>query len=632
MQALRGRAGRVLLVLLCLAGVAVAAAAPAVAASGALPGLCDPEAPVPDEPGTGMPGFFMDDDSLTPQRGNGEIADLASLYNDSGFSGLSSSTYDLGCSANPDNWGKMLSAAPDTAFGNRAVSVGQAATALADAADTRAWDPSWIFAALGDFTRRVMDIVTLRVLAPYLACGLLASSIFLVYLARKGNVAPVAAGVAWALFVVIVVTLLTAAPLRVATAAQAAGGSMVSALNGDRSGKPGRSTTEQIMFSVHYQGWARRTFGSPNSAAATEYGPRLLAASRMTRAEYAATDPARKVNGKALSVAEQEASLRARKYILDRKAKQYTKIASEIKDRYPSAYRYLQGAGGTTTGVGLLEMCFALVASAGRLAVDLLLLLAVVILVALGVAWVIAAPFIVTPHGEKLGRGLLDNTGRAIVFVALAAFGSWLLGLWIQVSLSPGIAAWWSMLLLIVGTVVFWSLLRPDRKALNLITMGRMDGHSRTLRRMAMLAGGTYLATKARSAAKATKARAATERAALHSEMSPDPADSERAREYRLGRPVAPDPYAASAPDDGPDPYETTGAARSVSAPPRPPSPPAPSMDVFRAGSADRRPAPPSLPSPPPLGSIGEEDVYRAESRPDRRSAIRPPTEGRTAR
>lgn len=56
-------------------------------------------------------------------------------------------------------------------------------------------------------------------------------------------------------------------------------------------------------------------------------------------------------------------------------------------------------------------------------------------------------------------------------------------------AMAPGMSAAWSLILLIIGSVLFWSILRPDKKMLSLFTMGRTSGASsmaRFLRGMAM--------------------------------------------------------------------------------------------------------------------------------------------------
>jgi len=589
----------VLLVLLCLGGAGVVSASPAAA----LPGLCNPDAPVPDAPGSGMPGFFMEAGSVRPPAAGSDVkADPHHLYNDGGFSGLSSNTYDLGCSQNPANWGKTIGAMSDTSLGNRGVSVGQSATALADAVDRVAWSPSWLGQILGDFTTKVMSVATSRIVLLLLGAGLLLTTVILVIQSRKGNVAAVAGGVAWALFVVVIMSILVVAPLKVATTTQSVGSGAISNLQGENADRgPGRASTEQAMYSVHYQGWLRRTFGSANSQTALQYGPELLAASRITREEYARTDPGRTVDGHALSADQKEKALKDRKALLDAKAKKYESIAAKIKDADPSAYRYLQGVGGTSTGVGAVEMSFALVSAFFRLATAGLLILCTVVLVMLGIAWVIGGPLLVTPFGESVGRGLLNNSGRAILFVILAALGSWMFGLWTEVALMPGLPAWWSMVLLLVGTIILWSLIRPDRKALNLITMGHMHGHSSTMKKMVAMAGGSFVGGKAAAVWTATKDRAKSERDQARSEMKGSPADTERARMYRLGHHTA-DPYKMKPPAER-DVYAATNSPKEVVKP---------SVPVYTPPKYQQpdQPAWGTAPSPPPAGATGTEEIY----------------------
>lgn len=613
LQALRHRGWAVLLLLLCVGGGGILSASPASAAPAVL-GLCDPEAPVPDAPGSGVPGFFMDSGTLhTPKVS--DPADPYHLYNDSGFSGLTSSTYDLGCSTNPENWGKTIQAMSDTGLGNKAVSIGQSATALADAADTRAWNPEWIMTLLGTFADKVMDVVVLRIVGPFLVVGLMLASVTLVFRARTGDTAAVAGGVAWAVFVILVLTVVVLGPLRIAATAQSAGGAGVSALNADENGQPGRAATEQIMYSVHYQGWLRRTFGTPNSETARVYGPQLLAASRLTRAEAYATNPGRThADGSPLTKDEREQVLKDRKALLEAKAKRYEQIAATIKEEDPGAYKYMQGLGATNTGLGILEGAFGVVAAIFRLAVDLLLILCTIVLVALGIMWVVLAPFLVTKWGEPVGRGLLNGTGRAVAFVLLAALGSWLFGLWTQVSLGPAIPAWWSMVLLILGTIVFWSLIRPDRKALNLATMGHYSGKSRSMARVATLALGAYTLGRVKAGANATREQARTQVAATRDEWRGawNPEDTERARAYRQGH-TSVDPYAAPA-GPAPDVYEILGSPRTAPTPAV--KTPPPSMPIYTTEAQPHPARPPyGTPTPPPAGAEGAESIYQVTDR-----------------
>jgi hypothetical protein len=605
----------VLLLLLCLGGAGVLAASPAAAAQHT--GLCDPDAPIPDPPGAGMPGFFMDPGTLAkpltivgPDKR--PAVDQFSLYNDSGFSGLGSNAYDMGCSQNPSNWGKTISAMSDTSFANKAVSVGYSATALADAADRAAWSPTWIKEILGFFTSKAMGIMKDRIVVPFIGVGLLAASVLLITQSRKGNVAAVTGGVAWAIFVVVIAVFLLAGPLKIAQTTQGVGASGISTLYDSSYGQsdsrpPYRDTTETVMHSVHYQGWLRRTFGNPQSETAKYYGPSLLAASRITHAEYVKMNPGRTVGGKRLSEDEQKKAREERKTILAEKAENYNEIASAIKDSDPTAYRYLQGASSTASGSGMVEMGFALVSAFFRVATDMLLILCVIVLLMLGIAWVIGAPFIVTSYGEGLGRSLMNNTGRAVTFVLLAALGSWIFNLWTQVAFMPGLPAWWSAILLIAGTVILWSLIRPDRKALNLVTMGQMHGHSKSMKRIIALAGGSFLGAKAGAIYESAKGRASAEKEALKGEMRTNPEDAERARNYRLGHHTA-DPYAAPPAVDY-DPYVLTGSPRSVETT-RPAS--ASTVPVF-VPPEYQRPAnvpDPGAPQPPPAGASGQEEIY----------------------
>ncbi len=153
----------------------------------------------------------------------------------------------------------------------------------------------------------------------------------------------------------------------------------------------------------------------------------------------------------------------------------------------------------------------------------------------------------------------------------------------------------------------FWSLIRPDRKALSLITMGQMHGHSGTLKKMLLLIGGGVVLSRMNDAVSAGRERAEREWQATKDEFRPDPEAAERARAHRLGYAETANPY--DLPGE-PDAYQMTGTDRSAPTPP----PARPTRTYTPPGYDVRRPAY-GTPRPPPAGSTGGEDVYRAPDR-----------------
>src|SRR3712207_4235190 len=104
------------------------------------------------------------------------------------------------------------------------------------------------------------------------------------------------------------------------------------------------------------------------------------------------------------------------------------------------------------------------------------MILSVIACAVLSIVWLVAAAWTMTPRGEGLGRGIISGAARAFIFASLAALGSWGWGLWCEFALAPGVSAWWSLVLLFIGLVVFWSLLRPEKKILSIVSAGHING------------------------------------------------------------------------------------------------------------------------------------------------------------
>jgi hypothetical protein len=567
-----------------LVGVAGASAAPA-------PGLgpihiCHPTAPVPSDPESDLPGVFLTAPK-TPPAETTPIApvDPNHLLETSGFSGMSPITYDLGCGLDLTTYGRQINAWEDSALGDKVVLLGQSATAASDAISRWAFDPAWITALLGHFTSTAVSVITVRILAPGLGVGLLACTLLLLKRARRGDTAGVASALCWSLIVIVLLSLVALKPTAASLATQKGLGGVTASLYGGSD--PAAAATDATMRAVHYEGWLRRTFGTSDSDTAATYGPALLATTRITWAEQEATDPAR-----ATSDADRQARIHARTALLTAKEDQFRKVAGEVKAADPDAYRWLTGEHGSA-GVAIYETAFALVAAGFRIAVDLLIVLCLILICVLGIAWLLASPYLVTPRGEAMGRNLLDSTGRALGYVVTAGLGSWLFTIFSQFVLQPGWPSWVSFLMMAIGSFMFWSVLRPDRKAMAIISNGNVHGRSRMLhsliRRGVGLGIHTWIAHHAVEQFRATAAE-------LRPEAGPSAEEAAEAGQQFTGPRPAPAP---------------------VFTPPPVPPTTRPGPAVTPAGIPVGRPQPTTGeewtpdPVPPPAGTLSEvPEVY----------------------
>jgi hypothetical protein len=557
-----------LVVLVAVAGRSQAA--PAID----IPGInvCSPTPPVADPPNVGMIGVIGERPSVVSPR-----LDPETVWSNGGFAGMYAAPYDLGCAADPSSYLNLAEAKGNSALTNTALGVGFMGTSLADSVDRRAWNPSWISTFLGDFADRATGLIEREVMVPFLFAGLAAASLIALWKFHDGNVAGAAKAFGWVVFVLTLSWILLIAPTWAASTAQSGSAGLVSVLS--QGPNASDSATDRTAEAVHYQGWLRRTFGTENTAVATKYGPALLAAQRITWDEW------RQVEGRP----ERLQALRAQK------AESFKGIAEKVKAEDPGAYQWLTGAK-DPSGIAMVEAAYAWAAAFFRLAADFLLLLSTLMLVVLCLAWLLGAPVLVTPTGQALGVGMLNASARAVGYVLQAAIGSWLFGLYLQACLQPGQSTWWSALLLIVGTILAWTLIRPDRKALALATMGRVNGTGKLVRLLTGLAMA-YVGGKA-----AGKVVAGAVRRDVERDITPPPLPSEPV--------AAPAPIptvvvgnvheiryeAAGLPGeaviDGEVIYDSRDAA------------------VVGPGAIYQRPEEP-MPTPPPAGSVGEVEIYQ---------------------
>lgn len=453
-------------------------------------GGCDKGTPLPQLPDGGLPGIFMEvpktlsapvDDTKAQLP---EPVDTGSLYGTSGTGGLNPFTYDQGCGLNLFATGDHIDAWTDREFSSYLVSIGLAFTALGDSIDARAWDPAWITSLLSDVTGNAVSVIKWKVIVPFAGLGLLITTLMLLARARRGDTAGVMQAVAWSGLVIALVVVLIAAPTQAARTTQAGSAGLAKTLYGDGESasstsstlSPNQAATESIMEAVHYDGYLRRTFGSDDSYTAHLYGPYLLATTRLTWSEAAATDPSR-----ADSEGERQQLLAARVQLIKDKQKQFDYVASLIAKNDPVAYQWVKGGQGATLSAAY-ETGFAFFASGLRMAAALLLILATFLLVGLALIWLCASPYLLTPRGEGTGRGLLNMSARSIGYAVEAALGSWLWSIYSRIALAPGQSSWWAFVLLVVGAFIFWTVLRPDRKALNLLSAGKVRGNGKWTR------------------------------------------------------------------------------------------------------------------------------------------------------
>lgn len=228
------------------------------------------------------------------------------------------------------------------------------------------------------------------------------------------------------------------------------------------------AATDAVVRGVHYTGWCRRMFGTNSGPVADKYCPVMWEAQRYTFVEQARIDADTSEDGT------------VRKQIDEDKNKTWNTNAEEIKKKYPDVYAYMQGVGNRDTQA-LLELGFTLVANMFRIFASLLLLMGAVVFVGYLLAFAVATPFVVIARfGEATGRAILGGAMKGFLYAFIGGAASWLFTVWTQIALSPGVSTPWSFVLLLLGTCLFWSFVRPDRKLLSLVTFGGVSGVSKS--------------------------------------------------------------------------------------------------------------------------------------------------------
>lgn len=421
--------------------------------------VCSKNAPFAHTPQEGLAGLVGErplkvTTTTTPET----------VWSTGGFAGMRPYTYDLGCALDPTSWSRVTLAGTESGIATVITDIGNSVVSLTDSVDRRAWAPGWTTTFLTDFAHRSSDVINLSIIGPFMAAGLVLAGLLLLRYAHRGDTGTTANSLGWILLVLTVSTVILATPVVASTWAQRGGGSLVATLNNGQNASD--ATTNTIVKNVQYQGWLRRTFGSDQTEVGKVYGPRLLASLRVSWAELdAAKTP------------------KARNDLIEAKQKDFETIAAKVKDADPIAYRHLTGEESGAV-VALVETTFAVAASFFRLATSLLMIVCTITLVLLAVIWLVLTPILVLSpgprsrfSGQEIGIGLFNSATRALGYVFGAAIGSYLFGVYLQACLQPGMSLWWSLLLLILGSSIAWTILRPDRKMLEIISLGRVRGY-----------------------------------------------------------------------------------------------------------------------------------------------------------
>lgn len=570
----------------------------------ALPNLlpsCTATAPTPSSPRENTAGLFLPDPMPVVDN---------SVFTSTGYGGYSSWVYISGC--NPSDLMERFDYGATMRIPNALSATAVAFTSMTDSVHRQAWNPSWVALTLEGFADAVVDTLGERAWALYLALGLVITTAMLLWASRQGAISTAAGGAAWAALVVGIVGLVLAAPLSLALYGQALQGEVVSTIYGTDA-DPATAQTEQMLRTVHYTSWERRTFGNDAAPAALAQADEVWDSVTYTFNE----------------MEQGQASGEAATALREEHSAQFVAAYEAVCDVDPTvACEAMQGRN-NKSGIAMLELGFSLAGNSFRMASALLLVVSTMLLVLYGLVWLIASPYLVTPSGHDLRVTLLNNTWLAVTTALLAALGSWGFGIFTAFAMGPTIPVGWSLVLLFLGSFIFWAMLRPDRKLLSLATGGRVKGYGKLTKMIGNVATA-FIGAKFGAAAGVAAAAKDDE---AKPESEPKLEDGTYSYSYpKPPEPMAPHPSYSTPALGGAKPLEGTvmdrevpagavgGASTSVAEPqvvqgevvPDPFVTGVDSSQTYRRGGDDPVEFP--APAPPTPGSTTKIEVYR---RPD---------------
>lgn len=409
----RSRLRRALSVALSSIGLLLILAAPSSAAP-QVPGIPDcKDAPVAQMPGVGLPGFLDEGPKKPPAPLDPFVAKpQTSVYEQYGYAGLTWHTYDLGCGGGL----RDTDATIDTTVGNAFLSGAVWTTSAANGLHNKVSRPAEYMAPLDDVVATVTQRLNDSIWNPWGGAALLGVAALLLFYSTSGRLSAVTSAAAWAMLVLAVVAGIGQYPTRVASFFDESVTSTIATVNASSAGlsnlpqtaDPARAQGALLVDRIAYDAWVRGEFGSGDTAAARKWAPDLFKASAFTwaEAEQARQDP------------------EAGKRIAERKAENWKEATSEMQEKDPVAYSYVQGKAGGRAGTGLMAFLGALFTATFRLVADIFVFAGLVMLRLLVMFFPAAAVIGVMAPMSGIVRQIANMGGASVLNVVAFSVGS----------------------------------------------------------------------------------------------------------------------------------------------------------------------------------------------------------------
>jgi hypothetical protein len=469
-----------------LLGFLLVMATPA-SASPMIPGVPDcKDAPMAQLPGDGLTGFLDGTPNPLPPQGDPFAKNpTTSVYEQYGYAGLTWHTYDLGCGGDL----RDVNASTDTMIGNATLAFATWGVAGANGLHNKIANPSEYMAPLDDVVGAVSTRIKDAIWSPWGGVALLGVVVLLLWYSSSGRLSSVTKAAAWAVLVLAVMSGVAQYPARISAFFDHTVTSSIGQANAATAGlssvpegsDPARAQGGLLVDRLLYDSWLRGEFGSPDSSAATRWGPALFKASAYTWAE-----------------AEQAKDPNKAKQLAEDKANDWKNIAAQIQDKDPNAYLALQGKAGNRGGVGTMAVFGVAFTTLFRVVADLFMFAGMVMLRFLVMFFPAMAVLGVMAPMSAIVHRVANMAGASVVNVIAFAAGAAVHTTVVSALLSRAQGTGMNLLVLVlclVATLVAFVLLFPLLSLTNIVGMSAGGRGVHALRRAGRLAT-RYATTK----------------------------------------------------------------------------------------------------------------------------------------
>ncbi|NMM35559.1 MAG: hypothetical protein HHJ13_16510, partial [Phycicoccus sp.] len=456
-------------------------------ASPMIPGVPDcKDAPMAQLPGDGLTGFLDGRPNPPPPQGDPFAKNpKTTVYEQYGYAGLTWHTYDLGCGGDL----RDVNASSDTMIGNATLAFATWGVAGVNGLHNKIAHPSEYMAPLDDVVGAVSTRIKDAIWSPWGGVALLGVVVLLLWYSSSGRLSSVTKAAAWAVLVLAVMSGVAQYPARISAFFDQTVTSSIGQVNAATAGlssipqgsDPARAQGGLLVDRLLYDSWLRGEFGSPDSSAATRWGPALFKASAYTWAE-----------------AEQAKDPNKAKQLAEEKANDWKNIAAQMQDKDPNAYLALQGKAGNRAGVGTMAVFGVAFTSLFRIVADLFMFAGMVMLRFLVMFFPAVAVLGVMAPMSAIVHRVANMAGASVVNVIAFAAGAAVHTTVVSALLSRAQQGGMNLLVLVlclVSTLVAFVLLFPLLSLTNIVGLSAGGRGVHALRRAGRLAS-RYATTK----------------------------------------------------------------------------------------------------------------------------------------